>query len=294
MSCNNGPERSGFAERILDAIRGGGDQFLNSVEGISDALVSSRRLLDRGVKSLSVSTASGVASGMIMMSAVFMPVAATTPLSMALPSPATHAIIAGTAADAAVVPAIDQPAEATAPATETAAPAAPRAESSYRGSRPTPDISTPQKFIEAVAPVAQESQREHQVPASVTIAQAILESEWGRSGLSKQGQNYFGIKALSGPGPAGVISMKTWEVYGGQDVVVTDGFKAYHNLDESVMDHGRFLRDNSRYAEAFKTSNPHEFARRIHKAGYATDPAYTDKVNSLIAKYDLTQYDVKQ
>lgn len=165
---------------------------------------------------------------------------------------------------------------------------------SSRGARPTPDITSNDKFILAVSEAAQVSQLDSKVPASVTIAQAILESDWGRSLLSKKGQNYFGIKAHSGPGPAGIINMNTWEVLGGVNVTVRDGFKAYHNLWESVMDHGRFLAGNSRYARAFNhANNPIEFARQIHLAGYATDPAYTTKLVNLMQKFNLFQYDIK-
>jgi flagellum-specific peptidoglycan hydrolase FlgJ len=74
--------------------------------------------------------------------------------------------------------------------------------------------------------------------------------------------------------------------------VVNAAFKAYHNIFESVDDHGRFLRDNPRYAAAFKVPNdPKEFARRINDAGYATDPAYSAKLIRLIDKYNLYQYD---
>lgn len=184
------------------------------------------------------------------------------------------------------------PRVASAAAVQLAPAPAPRVEPSSRGAaRTTPDISTPQKFIDAVAEPAQESQRQTGAPASVTIAQAILESEWGRSGLSKKAQNYFGIKALGGPGPAGSISMNTWEVFGGKDVVIKDAFKAYNSLYESVIDHGEFLKTNKRYAKAFETTDPGEFAERMHEAGYATDPAYCTKLRSLISKYNLTQYD---
>lgn len=180
------------------------------------------------------------------------------------------------------------------PATQPATPAR-VAPSSRGGTRPTPDISTHAKFIAAVAEAAQDSQTDSGVPASVSVAQAILESDWGQSLLSKKAQNYFGIKASKGPGPAGVISMSTWEVIGGANVTVNDGFKAYHNLYESVMDHGRFLADNSRYAAAFKVPNdPQQFARRIHAAGYATDPAYSTKLINLMNKFNLYQYDLPQ
>ena len=185
-------------------------------------------------------------------------------------------------------------AEAAKPEPSASPTEAPRIVASSRGSRPTPDISTNDKFILAVGECAQESQLDSKVPSSVTIAQAILESDWGRSQLAKQAQNYFGIKATSGPGPAGVIRMSTWEVIGGANVTVSDGFKAYHNLWESVMDHGRFLADNKRYAAAFKfLDNPAEFARQIHLAGYATDPAYSTKLANLINRFNLSQYDLK-
>ncbi len=127
----------------------------------------------------------------------------------------------------------------------------------------------------------------------MTIAQAILESDWGASLLATRANNYFGIKATSGPGPAGVIDMTTWEVLGGGDITLVDCFRAYHNLSESVMDHGRFLRDNPRYSPAFRVSgDPDEFARQIAAAGYATDPGYASKLIALIQKYGLDRFDL--
>ncbi|HEX9014938.1 MAG TPA: glucosaminidase domain-containing protein [Chloroflexota bacterium] len=171
----------------------------------------------------------------------------------------------------------------------------PRAEPSSRGGARSDitDISTPTKFIAVVGPAARDSQRTTAVPASVTIAQAILESEWGRSTLATKGFNLFGIKAQRGPGPAGVINMNTWEVLSGASTIVNDAFRAYHDISESIEDHGRFLRDNARYSSAFKVADdPREFARRIQSAGYATDPAYASKLIRLMDKYDLYQYDL--
>jgi len=175
---------------------------------------------------------------------------------------------------------------------ENAAPAAQAAP--VESKAPAKPMTKQEKFIASVAPAAQESERDSGVPAAVTIAQAILESNWGESGLSVKAHNYFGIKAMSGPGPAGTISMDTWEVFGGKDTVVKDAFKAYNNLDESIMDHGNFLKNNARYAAAFNTTDPEAFASKIHKAGYATDPAYTSKLVNLMAKYDLFQYGVSK
>jgi len=164
--------------------------------------------------------------------------------------------------------------------------------SSRGGARPSTDAVLPARFVASVLEGAQDSARETRVPASVTIAQAILESDWGRSMLSVKGQNYFGIKALVGPGPAGIVWMDTREVLGGRNVVVRDAFKAYHDIRESIMDHGRFLASNPRYAAAFQVLDPREFARRIHSAGYATDPAYSTKLIGLMDRFNLYMYDL--
>ena len=155
------------------------------------------------------------------------------------------------------------------------------------------DFSTHDGFISVIAQAAQQSQQATGVPAAVTIAQAILESDWGKSLLATEGSNYFGIKALNRAGPAGVVDMDTWEVINGNDTVVNAAFKAYHNVFESVSDHGNFLRDNPRYAAAFQVAgDPREFARRINAAGYATDPSYSAKLIGLMDKYNLYRYDL--
>jgi flagellum-specific peptidoglycan hydrolase FlgJ/LysM repeat protein len=148
-------------------------------------------------------------------------------------------------------------------------------------------------FIMAVAPGARESQRRTGVPASVTLAQAILESDWGRSKLTREANNLFGIKAQSGPGSAGVYEINTWEVYGGQNATVLAGFRAYTTLADSIVDHGRWFHDNSRYWGALAVKeDPRAFAYAINAAGYATDPAYAPKLIGLMDKFNLYAYDV--
>lgn len=158
---------------------------------------------------------------------------------------------------------------------------------------PTNATESQARFILSAAEPAQASQRETGVPASVTIAQAALESSWGQSVLSTKAHNYFGIKALNGPGPAGVINLNTGEYLNGQSVVINDGFKAYHSMEESFADHGRYLRDNPRYAKCFETKDPKEFARRLEAAGYATDPAYAAKLIQCMDRFNLYAYDVQ-
>ncbi|HEX8821704.1 MAG TPA: glucosaminidase domain-containing protein [Archangium sp.] len=144
-------------------------------------------------------------------------------------------------------------------------------------------------FLDSVAADAIESQRATGVPASVTLAQAILESGWGKSGLATKHHNYFGIK---GKGTVGTAVMTTWEHENGQDVVIKDGFRVYRSAAESFKDHGLFFIVNKRYAEAMRhTDDAERFAKEIHKAGYATDPNYSQTLIKLIRQYKLTNFD---
>src|SRR4029077_9508745 len=95
--------------------------------------------------------------------------------------------------------------------------------------------SAEQAFIDAVAPGAVAAQSRYGVPASVTIAQAIDESGWGQSALAVRDHNLFGIK---GTGPAGSDLLPTQEYQNGQMVSVTAPFRVYHNMAESIADHG--------------------------------------------------------
>jgi flagellum-specific peptidoglycan hydrolase FlgJ len=202
-----------------------------------------------------------------------MPTALTAPDAEAVAVPATVAA-AGTAADAAPQP--GQPTE--------------RAEDLPR---PTGASDWQADFILSLAPGARDSQRKTGVPASVTLAQAILESDWGRSKLSRDGKNLFGIKAFGEGGTAGVYEAPTWEVYGGQSATVVAAFKAYNTLSDSIADHGRWFLDNSRYADALAVKDdPRAFAYAINAAGYATDPAYAPKLISLMDTFNLYAYDV--
>jgi hypothetical protein len=121
-------------------------------------------------------------------------------------------------------------------------------------------------FINTVGVAAQHSQQNTGVPASVSVAQAILESDWGRSRLTRQANNLFGIK---GAGTAGSVSLATWEHIDGSDVVVQAGFRAYYTLEESVDDHGRFFTRNKRYADAMAVANDaRAFAQAIQADGF--------------------------
>ncbi|MHC1740535.1 MAG: glucosaminidase domain-containing protein [Anaerolineaceae bacterium] len=154
-------------------------------------------------------------------------------------------------------------------------------------------------FIDDAVGPAQASQKDTGVPASVTIAQAILESGWGDSHIGTA-NNYFGIKCQKrsdgtlyyGTIANGCVSVNTKEWTGTEYITVKANFRTYASITDSFRDHGRFFIENSRYATAMKyTNDPKQFAIEIHKAGYATSPTYSTNLIGLMDKYDLYQYD---
>ena len=152
-----------------------------------------------------------------------------------------------------------------------------------------------QQFINAIAASAVTEAARSGIPASVTIAQAILESNWGKSGLAAKAYNLFGMK---GTGPAGSITMPTTEYIRGKPITVNAAFRAYHNWGESITDHIRLLLggvswNRNLYAKVRHT-DAKTAARALQSAGYATDPNYASKLIQLMDTYNLYQYDTKR
>lgn len=145
-------------------------------------------------------------------------------------------------------------------------------------------MSTRETFIQTVARFAQRSMRETGVPASLTIAQAILESNWGQSGLSRECNNLFGIK---GKGE----TFQTKEFVGGKWITVAASFRKYDSYEGSVRDHNQMLKRMKRYASVIGERDYRKATLAIWRAGYATDPDYPSKLNAIIEAYELTQYD---
>ncbi|MFF2907653.1 glycoside hydrolase family 73 protein [Paenibacillus sp. NPDC057934] len=147
-------------------------------------------------------------------------------------------------------------------------------------------------FIAKIAPFAVDSMRSSRVAASLTIAQAALESGWGSSGLTVKANNLFGIK---GSGPAGSITMLTTEYVNGKPVQVQAAFRAYNNWGESVADHSRLLVNGvswnpNIYSKVIGTTGK-AAAQAIAAAGYATDPGYAAKLISMMDTYNLYPFD---
>ena len=145
-----------------------------------------------------------------------------------------------------------------------------------------------QSFIQSVAPGAIAGWQKYHVLPSITTAQAILESGWGRSTLTTRAHNLFGIK---GSYNGQSVTMPTREVYGGRSVMVNAQFRAYPNNAASIEDHGRFLNVNSRYRNLLGDTNYRSVANKLHQDGYATSPSYASSLINLVQSYNLTQLD---
>ena len=137
-------------------------------------------------------------------------------------------------------------------------------------------------YIKKYYPLAQQQQKMHGIPASITLAQGLLESQCGESRLAKVGNNHFGIKCN---GWTGDTILK-------DDDKINDCFRRYARAEDSFSDHSAFLK-RKRYAPLFnlKKDDYAAWARTLKKCGYATDPAYPDKLIRLIETYQLYKYD---
>ncbi|TRW25136.1 LysM peptidoglycan-binding domain-containing protein [Flavobacterium zepuense] len=134
--------------------------------------------------------------------------------------------------------------------------------------------------------IAQQNMKNHGVPASITLAQGILESGAGQGTLCVSANNHFGIKCHT-----------DWtgdKVYHDDDSE-QECFRKYAKASESFNDHSLFLTTRGRYASLFELDKDDykAWAKGLRAAGYATDPKYPDKLVGLIERYDLAQYDAE-
>lgn len=147
-----------------------------------------------------------------------------------------------------------------------------------------PESSTPQKkYISQYAETAVREMYRSGVPASITLAQGLLESRYGQSPLAKEGNNHFGIKCHDWTGK---------KMYHDDDKR-GECFRVYKSADESFRDHSDFLRYRDRYKSLFdnEITDYKAWAYGLKKAGYATDPAYPAKLIKIIEDYHLYDYD---
>ena len=139
-------------------------------------------------------------------------------------------------------------------------------------------------YIDTYSGIAKDEMAQYGIPASITLAQGILESGAGRGDLTKRANNHFGIKCHT--------SWTGERVYHDDDEK-GECFRKYKDPKYSYRDHSLFLTQRSRYQGLFrlKKDDYKGWARGLKKAGYATDPKYPDKLISIIERYNLTQYD---
>jgi len=141
-----------------------------------------------------------------------------------------------------------------------------------------------EKYIEKYSKIAVAEMKKYNIPASITLAQGILESGNGESRLAKEGNNHFGIKCHS-----------NWN---GKTIIEDDDergecFRKYDNVEDSFRDHSLFLTERGRYSFLFDLNkkNYKAWAKGLKKAGYATNPKYPDLLIDLIERYDLSRFD---
>lgn len=132
---------------------------------------------------------------------------------------------------------------------------------------------------------------------SVTLAQAIVESDSGNSELAKKANNLFGIKAKRDDWNGNIYKKVTKEFSKGKFIDVTANFREYAEWKSSIFDHDRFfVTPNWReehYAQVLNAKTPEEQCKALKDRGYATDPNYNTKLMEVIKKYNLKQYDEK-
>lgn len=139
-------------------------------------------------------------------------------------------------------------------------------------------------YINQYSDIAVQQQNEYGIPASITLAQGLLESSAGQSDFAKQSNNHFGIKCKDWTGE---------KIYHDDDLQ-GECFRKYDHVLQSYEDHSQFLKNKTRYAFLFQLepTDYEGWAFGLKKAGYATDPSYAYKLISLIENYGLHQFDL--
>ena len=148
-----------------------------------------------------------------------------------------------------------------------------------------PADKTPQeKYIEQYADLAVSEMKRSGVPASITLAQGMIESSYGHSPLATKGNNHFGVKCHK--------DWKGKKMYHDDDAA-HECFRMYASVEQSYHDHSDFLRYQNRYKALFdlEQTDYKGWAKGLKAAGYATDPGYANKLIKLIEEYDLGRFD---
>lgn len=145
--------------------------------------------------------------------------------------------------------------------------------------------TTAQQYIDRYKIIAIRDRFDYNIPASITLAQGLLESGNGNSKLAVEANNHFGIKCHN--------DWKGKRIFKDDDTKY-ECFRVYNTPEESYIDHALFLTTKSRYDFLFtyKVTNYVAWAKGLKKAGYATNPKYPEQLIDIIERYNLEQYDL--
>ena len=149
-------------------------------------------------------------------------------------------------------------------------------------------------YIESFKTLAIQEMERTGIPASITLAQGILESAWGKGVLARSSNNHFGIKCKSDW--LGTSVYLEDDDYNADGELIQSCFRGYETVEASYIDHSNFLINNKRYAPLFELA-PTDYkgwAKGLQSCGYATDPKYAEKLVKRIEDYELYQYDQEQ
>ncbi len=152
------------------------------------------------------------------------------------------------------------------------------------------NFAQPTNYIEQYQKIAIREMHRSGIPASITLAQGILESSWGNGSLALKANNHFGIKCKSHwTGPSFYIEDDDYK----RGKLIKSCFRAYNNAEESYIDHTDFLMSNARYQVLFTYTRTDykRWAHGLKKCGYATDKKYGYKLINMIKKYGLDRFD---
>lgn len=149
-------------------------------------------------------------------------------------------------------------------------------------------VDTRENYIKMAKPIAVSVANEYNLFPSVVLGQSALESNFGKSELSLNYNNYFGIKAKNDDKKE---EMMTSEFVDGKEIRVKQPFREYNSMKESFKDYGKLISTAPRYKRVMSSQNYRQAAYNLQKCGYATDPNYADKIIEIIENYELYKLD---
>ncbi len=146
-------------------------------------------------------------------------------------------------------------------------------------------------FVEKLMPIAQKVAAKFGLDPKVMVAQAALETGWGKHLMRKGAQianNFYGIKA--GSRKTNTTRANSYEYVNGKKVMVNSSFRAYDSIESSMEDYAKLITENKRYDKVKNAASADSYFEELQKAGYATDPKYADKLKNIIRNPAFKEY----